>query len=296
MLVIKETELAAWQKRTLDSCVEYQRALIRLGAHLPPQAALAVDEKYVARRRRRRRGGRSPADRRPCRELMEEGCAASVARAAEALRRHAAELAGQRACLSRARAQHSQHREAQLVRPNRPARLPRAGVYTFPLPQEETRAKIAEIKAAVERERQAAEADAAREATEAEARAVERRQLAERLDALRHSEREYDEAKTELEFWEAQDEASVPVLCDPLKIISERSFTYCDNHAVLPIRWRNRLAEMQEYIVGLQLQLGRDLAIERRRRADLLKDTVADLHRALAKSDAEEIDDTRTGN
>lgn len=50
MLVSKETELAAWQKRTLDSCVEYQQALIHLAAHLPPQAALAIDEKYVPRR------------------------------------------------------------------------------------------------------------------------------------------------------------------------------------------------------------------------------------------------------
>lgn len=48
ILVGKETELAAWQKRTLDSCVEYQQALIHLAAHLPPHAALAVDEKYAS--------------------------------------------------------------------------------------------------------------------------------------------------------------------------------------------------------------------------------------------------------
>ncbi|XP_026329331.1 uncharacterized protein LOC113237206 isoform X2 [Hyposmocoma kahamanoa] len=195
MLVAKETELAAWQKRTLDSCVEYQQALIHLAAHLPPQAALAVDEK----------------------ELMEPECAAAVARAAEALRAHAAALAERRASHSRARAQHTQRRAAQL---------------------EETRAKIAELKATVER-----------------------------LEGLRSSEHEYNKAKTELEFWEAQDEA-----------------------------WRKRLSEMQEYIVSLQQQLNHDMATERRRRADLLKNTVNELHQALAKADAEETDDTRSRN
>lgn len=80
--------------------------------------------------------------------------------------------------------------------------------------QKEAHAKIAEVKATLERERRAAEADASREATEAEAWAGEQRRLAERLDALRLSEHAYNKAKTELEFWEAQDEASVPTCTD----------------------------------------------------------------------------------
>ncbi|KAI5634469.1 hypothetical protein NE865_12802 [Phthorimaea operculella] len=44
IMMSKETELAVWQKRTLDSCVEYKQALIHLAARFPPLAALAVDE------------------------------------------------------------------------------------------------------------------------------------------------------------------------------------------------------------------------------------------------------------
>lgn len=44
----KETELALWQKKTLDSCVEYKQGLIHLSAQIPSLASLAVDEKYVS--------------------------------------------------------------------------------------------------------------------------------------------------------------------------------------------------------------------------------------------------------
>lgn len=40
----KETELALWQKKTLDSCVEYKQGLIHLAAQFPDLAALAIDE------------------------------------------------------------------------------------------------------------------------------------------------------------------------------------------------------------------------------------------------------------
>ncbi|CAH2210317.1 jg163, partial [Pararge aegeria aegeria] len=45
MLLSKETELAQWQKRTLDSCVEYKQGLIHISAQLPALASLAIEEK-----------------------------------------------------------------------------------------------------------------------------------------------------------------------------------------------------------------------------------------------------------
>lgn len=47
---------------------------------------------------------------------------------------------------------------------------------------------------------------------------------------------------------------------------------------------------MQEYMTSLQLELSRELATERRRRKDLLQDTVNDLHRALARSDDQQTE------
>ncbi|KAJ8711957.1 hypothetical protein PYW08_008911 [Mythimna loreyi] len=75
MVLSKETELALWQKKTLDSCVEYKQGLIHLSAQFPDLASLAIDEK----------------------ELMSAECAASVSRGLEALRALAALLAQKRA-------------------------------------------------------------------------------------------------------------------------------------------------------------------------------------------------------
>lgn len=68
------------------------------------------------------------------------------------------------------------------------------------------------MKASIEREQRAAEATAASEAAAGEAWAAEQRALAERLERLRHSEHDYNKTQAELEFWEAQNEASV-LLC-----------------------------------------------------------------------------------
>ncbi|KAL0868220.1 hypothetical protein ABMA27_007755 [Loxostege sticticalis] len=75
MLLSKETELALWQKKTLDSCVEYKQGLIHLSAQFPELSALAIDEK----------------------ELMGSECAAWVSRAVDALRERSQRLHDQRA-------------------------------------------------------------------------------------------------------------------------------------------------------------------------------------------------------
>ncbi|XP_034835721.1 kinetochore protein NDC80 homolog [Maniola hyperantus] len=81
MLASRESELAQWQKSTLDACVEYKQLLICLGAQLPALAHLAVDEK----------------------ELMDEECAVFMARAVETLREEGARLAAKKAELLRSR-------------------------------------------------------------------------------------------------------------------------------------------------------------------------------------------------
>ncbi|KAH9642582.1 hypothetical protein HF086_011175 [Spodoptera exigua] len=47
MVLTKETELALWQKKTLDSCVEYKQGLIHLSAQFPDLVSLAIDEKEL---------------------------------------------------------------------------------------------------------------------------------------------------------------------------------------------------------------------------------------------------------
>ncbi|XP_045779461.1 kinetochore protein NDC80 homolog [Maniola jurtina] len=81
MLASKESELAQWQKSTLDACVEYKQLLICLCTQLPALAHLAVDEK----------------------ELMDEECAVFMARAVETLREEGARLAAKKAELLRSR-------------------------------------------------------------------------------------------------------------------------------------------------------------------------------------------------
>lgn len=45
MIVNRETELAVWQEKTLDSCVQYKQGLIHLSAQFPELVSLAIDEK-----------------------------------------------------------------------------------------------------------------------------------------------------------------------------------------------------------------------------------------------------------
>lgn len=82
MVLTKENELALWQKRTLDSCVEYKQGLIHLSAQHPDVAELAIDEN----------------------QLMCASCAEEVARAVERLRERASLLGLRRARAQRDRA------------------------------------------------------------------------------------------------------------------------------------------------------------------------------------------------
>ncbi|XP_023953968.2 kinetochore protein NDC80 homolog [Bicyclus anynana] len=92
MLLGKETELAQWQKRTLDSCVQYKQSLITLGAQLPALASLAIDEK----------------------ELMGAECAAYMATAVETLREEGARLSARKAELMRTRSALCRRRAAAM--------------------------------------------------------------------------------------------------------------------------------------------------------------------------------------
>ncbi|XP_035452902.2 uncharacterized protein LOC118277966 [Spodoptera frugiperda] len=74
MVLTKETELALWQKKTLDSCVEYKQGLIHLSAQFPDLVSLAIDEK----------------------ELMSAECAVRVSCGLEALKVLATSLAQRR--------------------------------------------------------------------------------------------------------------------------------------------------------------------------------------------------------
>ncbi|XP_038221202.1 GRIP1-associated protein 1 [Zerene cesonia] len=91
-IISKENELAVWQKKTLDSCMQYKEALIHLTPDCPQLASLAVDEK----------------------ELMEASCGAHIARAAEELKRHCAALAARRSERARDRTALQRRRAAQL--------------------------------------------------------------------------------------------------------------------------------------------------------------------------------------
>ncbi|CAG9793216.1 unnamed protein product [Diatraea saccharalis] len=88
MVASKEVELAQWQMKTLDSCVEYKQGLIHLTAEFPDLASLAIDEK----------------------ELMGVECAALVSRAVEALKDKAADLNNKRALLAAQRTKLTRHR------------------------------------------------------------------------------------------------------------------------------------------------------------------------------------------
>ncbi|RVE52588.1 hypothetical protein evm_002707 [Chilo suppressalis] len=92
MVLSKETDLALWQNKTLDSCREYKQGLIHLSSQFPSLAALAIEEK----------------------ELMGAECAAHVCTALEALKELAASLAGDRARLTKQRSELARHRATLL--------------------------------------------------------------------------------------------------------------------------------------------------------------------------------------
>ncbi|KPJ01268.1 PREDICTED: uncharacterized protein LOC106116546 [Papilio xuthus] len=92
MLVSKETELAGWQKRTLDSCVQYKQALIHLAPHCPDLAAYTIDEN----------------------ELMSASCAEKISSCVCVLKERAAELGRERAQRTAARAANKRHAQRQL--------------------------------------------------------------------------------------------------------------------------------------------------------------------------------------
>ncbi|XP_063539384.1 kinesin-like protein KIF20B [Cydia strobilella] len=88
----RETELALWQKKTLDSCVEYKQGLIHLSAQFPQLVALAIDET----------------------KLMEPSSLSAASSALEALKQLSSQLAQRRAQLARTRSNLVMQRQAKL--------------------------------------------------------------------------------------------------------------------------------------------------------------------------------------
>ncbi|XP_061725390.1 uncharacterized protein LOC133531273 [Cydia pomonella] len=135
MLHSRETELALWQKKTLDSCVEYKQGLIHLGAQFPELAALAVDET----------------------KLMEPSSVAAASSALEALKQLSGQLAQRRAQLARTRSTLAVQRQAKLQE----ARVAIADLKTKILAAEQA----CEADTAAEAAEEAAEAQYEAEAT-----------------------------------------------------------------------------------------------------------------------------------
>ncbi|XP_037971491.2 uncharacterized protein LOC105384477 [Plutella xylostella] len=96
MLYTKESELALWQKKSLDSCMQYNEALIQLSAQFPHLAARAVDEK----------------------ELMGTDCAEAVGGAVDVLRTQVQSLSEQLTAAERKRSATTRHRK-QLLKDTR---------------------------------------------------------------------------------------------------------------------------------------------------------------------------------
>ncbi|CAG4985540.1 unnamed protein product [Colias eurytheme] len=91
-IIAKENELAVWQKKTLDSCMQYKEMLIHLAPDCPQIGSLVVDEK----------------------ELMEVSCGVHIARATEELKRHLSALSAKRNERARDRTALQRKRAAQL--------------------------------------------------------------------------------------------------------------------------------------------------------------------------------------
>ncbi|XP_047994917.1 uncharacterized protein LOC125233093 [Leguminivora glycinivorella] len=92
MVHSRETELALWQKKTLDSCVEYKQGLIHLSAQFPQLAALAVDET----------------------KLMEPSSLQAANSALEALKQLCSQLTQRRAQIARSRSTLAVQRQAKM--------------------------------------------------------------------------------------------------------------------------------------------------------------------------------------
>ncbi|XP_063385484.1 uncharacterized protein LOC134671552 [Cydia fagiglandana] len=92
MVHSRETELALWQKKTLDSCVEYKQGLIHLSAQFPQVAAMAVDET----------------------KLMDPSSLSAASSALEALKQLSSQLTQRRAQLARTRSNLAMQRQAKL--------------------------------------------------------------------------------------------------------------------------------------------------------------------------------------
>lgn len=73
--------------------------------------------------------------------------------------------------------------------------------------QDETRAKITEMKTSVQREQQAFDAEVGRDASEAAEWNKELQETRDRLEALVAEQRNHTRVEQELEFWEKQNEA-----------------------------------------------------------------------------------------
>ncbi|XP_045538008.1 uncharacterized protein LOC106710305 [Papilio machaon] len=130
MLLSKETELAGWQKRTLDSCVQYKQALIHLAPHCPDLASYNIDEN----------------------ELMNASCAEKISSCVVVLKKRVSELGRERAQRTAARAANKRHAQRQLE-------LTRVKI-------EELNAQIECEQAALEEEMEREKAEAARSAAE----------------------------------------------------------------------------------------------------------------------------------
>nr|XP_049693409.1 kinetochore protein NDC80 homolog [Helicoverpa armigera] len=155
MLLSKETELALWQKKSLDSCLEYKQGLIHLSAQFPHLAHLAIDEK----------------------DLMSVSCAERVSGGLAELRSLAATLAQRRADHARERTALARKRAALLDETRAALR--------------EIRSSVSRTQSALDSERSAeaqAAASAAAELSRLRAAADELRQRAE-IHAAAESER-----------------------------------------------------------------------------------------------------------
>uniref|UniRef100_A0A2A4JR84 Uncharacterized protein n=1 Tax=Heliothis virescens TaxID=7102 RepID=A0A2A4JR84_HELVI len=163
MLLSKETELALWQKKSLDSCVEYKQGLIHLSAQFPHLAHLAIDEK----------------------DLMSVSCAESVSSGLAELRSLAATLAQRRAEHARERTALARKRSALLDET-------RAALH-------DVRSSVARAQAALDSDRAAeaqAAATAAAELRDLRARTDDLRQLTEQ-HAAAEAERAFWEEQSE---------------------------------------------------------------------------------------------------
>lgn len=73
--------------------------------------------------------------------------------------------------------------------------------------QDETRAKIREMKTTVQREQDMLDSETSKEADDVAATAAELRELNARMEELKLQQEEYTRTENELQFWEQQNDA-----------------------------------------------------------------------------------------